>query len=122
MTSYQDILNKISEPTQKEHFQNLVDWVQTQHPDFDQSIKWSQLLFEYNGTFIVGFKPTKNFVSVTSEKGLMAKFADKVEAAGYTATDMTYKVPWTAPFNFDLLEELIQIQLEDKKDLNKYWR
>ncbi|MGO4937544.1 iron chaperone [Fundicoccus sp. Sow4_H7] len=122
MATYEEVLDKIANEKHREYFEAVIAWVQENYPKFNMAIKWSQPLFEFNNSFIIGFTANKHHLSVTSEKGLMAQVNDKVEAAGYATTAMSYKVPWDAKFNYDLLDELIQIQLNDKKDLNRYWR
>lgn len=122
MTTYAEIVEKIQDDAHREKYESAIQWLKDNYPNFKMTIKWSQPCFEQDGTFIIGFKPTKKYFTVTGEKGLMEQVADKAVEAGYEITDMTVKILWDEAIDYDLIKEMIAIQLEDKKDLNKYWR
>lgn len=118
----QKVLNKIDTDEHRRQFSQVITWIAKNYPEFDMAIKWQQPHFEYKGTFIIGLNTAKKHISFFIEKAGIRQFEEAFKKNGYDYTESIYKVKWTDDMNYDLLKEVIDFQVEDKKNLTTYWR
>lgn len=107
---------------QKNKLTEIINWMETNYPDFEPMIKWKQPMFAYKGTFIISYAPYKAHIAVAPEVKTMELFREKIEAVGYETTNNTFKIKYDHPTHFELLKELIEFQKTDKAGWTKFWR
>ena len=71
-------------------------------------------MFTDHGTFIIAFSFAKNHFSIAPEKQRFVPLKN-IQEAGYVYTDNVIKVPWKSVINWELIEQLISFNIEDKK-------
>ncbi|CAD2070680.1 DUF1801 domain-containing protein [Jeotgalicoccus meleagridis] len=108
--------------TKQEKLKEVFDWIEKHYPEFEGQVKWSTPLYVKDGSFMIGIKPSKHHFSVNPEAKGIEKFSEKIKNAGYSHEKMTYKVKYTDDMNYDLLKEIIDFNIEDKKHLDTFWR
>ncbi len=100
----------------------VFDWIEKTYPNLVRRVAWNQPMYTDHGTFIIGFSQAKKHMSITPEGPVMPIFSDKIKAAGYEQTKMLFKIKWDQEVNYDLLAEMIEYNMEDKKDCETFWR
>lgn len=114
-------LDKLGEE-EKKAISKVYDWIEENYPDFEGQVKWSTPLYVKDGSFIIGVKPAKHHFSINPEPKGIEVFSDKIKAAGYSHEKMTFKIKYDQAVDYDLLKEIIDFNIEDKKDLGTFWR
>ena len=79
-------------------------------------------MFSDHGTFIIAFSTSKQHISVAPEAVVLDLFDDEIKEAGYQRTKETFRIKWTDEIDFDLIDKMIEYNIEDKKDMTKFWR
>ena len=122
MTEFIPFLEKIVDAAQRERVESVLNWVQTTYPQLEPRLAWNQPMFTHHGTFILGFSVAKAHLAVAPESVVMARFAKDIDAAGYSRTDMLFRISWKQEVNVDLLSQLIEFNLKDKANITTFWR
>lgn len=122
METFQDYLDTIEEPAHKEKLTEILDWIKQEFPDLNTRIAWNQPMFTHHETFIIGFSTAKKHIAVAPEHAGIMKFAEKIEAAGYTYTSQLFRIQWNQPVNYTLLKEIITFNMEEKAEYTSFWR
>ncbi|MCC2961142.1 iron chaperone [Massilia sp. IC2-278] len=122
MAVWDDFVANIGQPGQRERMRKVLDWVARSFPQLAPRMAWNQPMFTDHGTFIIGFSAAKHHMAIAPESAAIERFAAAIGAAGYTHTPNLIRVPWTAPVDFPLLEQLIAFNLGDKADCQSFWR
>lgn len=110
------------EADERRKVEAVFEWIELEFPQLKQDEKWSTPMYTLNGTYIIGVKPAKQHFSVNPEPKGIEVFSKEIRAAGYTHAKMTYKIKYTDEVNYDLLREIIEYNIEDKKNHTKFWR
>jgi uncharacterized protein YdhG (YjbR/CyaY superfamily) len=50
------------------------------------------------------------------------RFDEDIKKAGYRRTKETFSIKWTDEIDFDLIDRMVEYNIEDKKDMTKFWR
>ncbi len=122
MTEFQPFLEKMTDPAQRERMETILNWVQTTYPQLVPRLAWNQPMFTHHGTFILGFSVAKPHIAVAPEPYPMVRFAQDIDTAGYSRTDMLFRIPWKSEVNYGLLSQLIEFNLSDKANTTTFWR
>lgn len=61
-------------------------------------------------------------MAVAPENAGIEQFAKDIKEAGHSHTKELVRMKWEEPFNYDLLEKMIEFNIWDKKDHTKFWR
>lgn len=122
METFDDYLHTIEHQKQRQLLQNIFSWIETTFPQLEQHIGWNQPMYTHHKTYIIGFSVAKQHLSISPEIKAMAQFSQEIEANGYTQTKNLYRIKWTQPVDYQLLERLIRYNLEDKADCTSFWR
>lgn len=75
-----------------------------------------------HGTYIIMFATAKNHLSILPEEETMVHFADEIAQAGYSASSHLFRIQWTEPVNYELLEKIIEFNIKDKDENSNFWR
>ena len=119
---FQRFLDGIAEPHKKERMHNILDNIKEKFPQLQEEIKWSQPMFTDHGTFIIAFSVAKGHIAVAPESATMRRFEKEIAAAGYSSTRELFRIKWADTVDFDLLYTIIAYNIDDKKDVTKFWR
>ncbi|MGO1923936.1 MAG: iron chaperone [Jeotgalicoccus sp.] len=119
---FKPYLEKIEDEKDRKKVRDVYKWIEDQFPDLQREVKWSTPLYSHHGTFIIGVKPARKHFSINPEFEGIDVFSDKIKKAGYTHEKMTYKIKYSDEVNYGLLKEIIEYNIEDKKDTVKFWR
>ncbi len=117
-----DYLAKIDDPNHRERMEEIFKWILEKFPNLKAEIKWNQPMFSDHGTFIIGFSTAKHHISVSPEEFGMEHFADDIVEAGYSATKGLFRIKWSEPVNYQLLEKMIEFNIVDKAGCTTFWR
>ena len=120
--SFETFLNAISEQNKKDRMEDILDHIKKKFPQLKEEIKWNQPIFSDHGTFIIGFSIAKGHISVAPESVVIDLFKEDIEKAGYNHTKELFRIKWTDEVDHDLLDKLIVYNIENKKDMTKFWR
>jgi len=122
MKTFSDFLQTIDNPDKKQKLAFILNHIQETFPHLQQEIKWNAPMFSDHGTFIIGFSIAKGHISVAPEAVVISKFKKELEAAGYVMSKEIFRIKWTDEVDFGLMEKIVAYNIEDKKDMTKYWR
>lgn len=122
MKEFESFLDKLDDQDVRLKMEDVLQWVSDKYPDLGTAIKWNQPMFTDHGTFIISFSVSKKHVSVAPEAAAIKHFDPDIKEAGHSYTDNIIRIPWNEPMDYKLLEKLIDFNIEDKKDHDKFWR
>ena len=122
MKDFQMFLDSIREPDNRERMENILKYVKEKFPQLKEEIKWNQPMFSDHGTFIIGFSVAKGHIAVAPEAVVIGLFEKEIEEAGYSHTKELFRIKWTDQVDFDLLHKLVNYNIENKKNMIKFWR
>ena len=122
MEVFAKYLAGIDNPDHRDRTEEILAWVANKFPNLEPQIKWNKPTFTDHGTYIIMFAAAKNHLSILPEKETMAHFADEITKAGYSASSHLFRIPWTEPVNYELLEKIIEFNIKDKAEHSNFWR
>ncbi|TDL31069.1 iron chaperone [Jeotgalibacillus sp. S-D1] len=122
MEVFSDYIKGIDDPDHREKFEEVLTWVNDKFPNLDPQYKWNTPMFSDHSTFIIGIDAAKKHMSFAPEEVTMNRFADAIAEAGYSATKGLFRIKWTQTVEYKLLEEIIEFNIQDKKDCSTFWR
>ncbi|ARJ37682.1 iron chaperone [Sporosarcina sp. P21c] len=122
MEIFKQYIAGIDSPEQRHRVEQVLAWVTTTFPNLEPQMKWNTPMFSDHGTFIIGISIAKHHMSISPEPAGIARFADEIAEAGYSATSGLFRIKWNEPIHFGLLEKLIEFNMEDKIDCTNFWR
>jgi len=122
MEVFAEYLGSMNDPQQRERMEHVLSWVGETFSDLVPKIAWNQPMFTDHDTFIIAFSTAKQHLSVAPEKAGIDRFAQQIVQAGYTHTNQLFRIPWKSEVNYELLQEMIQFNLEDKAGCSTFWR
>ena len=56
------------------------------------------------------------------EPAVISLFKKEIEEAGYSYTEGLFRIEWSDKVDFNLLDKIVAYNIEDKKDMTKFWR
>ena len=122
MTLFKTYLDNIDHLLQKERLETIFTFIDQNYPHLKGRIAWHQPMYTYKDTFIIAFSVAKHHIAVSPEQKGIEVFKTALEQANYPATKMIFRIPNEVVLNLDLLRTIIDFNIEDKKDLNSFWR
>lgn len=122
MKVFEDFIAKIDNPEHRARTEEVLAWVSEKYPNLVPVIKWNQPMFTDHDTYIIGFSISKQHLAVSPEEAGVIHFSDQIMKAGYKHTKMLVQFPWNKPFDYELLEKMIEYNIEDKTDCTTFWR
>lgn len=106
---------KVTDPPRQQRLRAIFDRLAKDYPQLVGKIDWCQPLYTDHGTFIIVFKPTKNYLTVSPEVAAMTKFAVAIEEAGYTQIANPFRSSWQQLISYLLLATIITFNRADKQ-------
>jgi uncharacterized protein YdhG (YjbR/CyaY superfamily) len=122
MKDFQMYLYNIANLDKRERMESILNHVKKKFPQLKEEIKWNEPMFSDHGTFIIGFSIAKGHIAVAPEPVVISLFEKEIEKAGYSHTQGLFRIKWTDKIDFNLLDKMIAYNIEDKKDMTKFWR
>lgn len=122
MEAFAEYLDKIANPQHRERLEEIFNWIQQTFPDLKQKLAWNQPMFTDHDTFIIGFSISKQHMSVAPETAGINQFSEDIVQAGYDHTPNLFRIKWTSPVDYVLLEKMIEFNITDKADCKTFWR
>ncbi len=122
MKDFQVFLDRIGEPDKRARMEGILNYIKEKFPQLKEEIKWNQPMFSDHGTFIIGFSVAKEHIAVAPEAVVIRLFENEIAEAGYSHTQELFRIKWTDKVDFDLLSCMVAYNIEDKKDMTKFWR
>ncbi len=122
MKDFQTFLDSIDDPDKRERMDDILNYVKEKFPQLKEEIKWNEPMFSNHGTFIIGFSIAKGHIAVAPEPVVISLFEKEIEEAEYSHTQGLFRIKWTDKVDFDLLYKIVAYNIEDKKDMTKFWR
>lgn len=122
MKEFESYLDGLDNQDLRLKIEEILNWVSDKYPELGRVVKWNQPMFTDHGTFIISFNVSKKHVAVAPETAAIKRFESDIEKAGHSYTDNVIRMKWDEPFNYELLEQLIDFNIEDKKEHDKFWR
>lgn len=122
LDNFADYLTKIDNPIHREQLTGVLQWIIDEFPALETKIAWNQPMFTDHGTFILGLSVAKHHFSIAPEGIVIEKFADKIANANYSTGKQFMRIKWDQAINYDLLRDIIQFNIDDKKDCPTFWR
>lgn len=122
MTTLQEYIATIDQEEHKKKFSELMDSVQAKFPQLQLVFKWNEPMYTYNETFIISFNKTKKHITVSPEVAGIKEFSDRITACGYGQGKSTFRIKWEESINYQLLYEIIQFNLDEKRNYPTFWR
>ena len=122
MKNFQMYLKNIDEQDKREKMEGILKHIKDNFPQLKEKIKWKQPMFTDHGTFIIGFSIAKGHISVSPEIVAISLFEEEIKKAGYTYTKGIFRIKWEDEVDYSLLNRIIDFNIEDKKDMVKFWR
>ncbi|ALS75400.1 iron chaperone [Planococcus rifietoensis] len=122
MNEFEEYLAKIDNPDHRERVEEVLKWVTETYPQLVPRVAWNQPMFTDHGTFIIAFSTAKKHMAVAPEKAAIDRFEQDLEAGGHSSTKQLIRMSWDRPVDYALLGKLIEFNIEDKADYEKFWR
>lgn len=119
---FEEYLNGIHDVTKRDRLAEVLTWIHETYPDLAPVVKWNTPMFTDHGTYIIGVDEAKQHISISPEPAAMTKFSDDISASGYSQTKGLYRVKYTQEVDYQLLKNIIDFNIEDKKQYDKFWR
>lgn len=122
METFEEFLNTIEDVEHRNKLKSILAWVSEKYPYLKQEVKWNQPMFSNEGTYIIGFSTAKKHIAVSPEKAGMVQFGTKINEAGYSSSEMIFRIGWDEKVDYDLLADIIDYQIKDKEGYSHFWR
>src|SRR5690606_26102095 len=100
----------------------VFEWVTGKFPQLEPKLAWNQPMFTDHGTYIICFSVSKKHMAVAPEQAGMLHVRDDIERAGHEHTKEIVRFRWDRPFDFALIEKMIEFNIADKADCSTFWR
>lgn len=122
METFDEYLKAIDDEEMKQKLSDIYQHVEKVFPDLGKRIAWNQPMYTDHDTFIIAFSAARNHISVAPEKAALRQFKEEIEGSEYDLLKETFKIKRAQPVNYDLLDDMIRFNIEDKKDCTTFWR
>ncbi len=122
MSTLDEYLNTLTDDSHRQRVVTVLHWVKESFPTLELRIAWNQPMFTDHGTFIIGFSCAKKHMACAPERAGMMKFNKRFDEMGLDYGKMFIRMPWTDEVPWDLLHDLIEFNIEDKKNCTTFWR
>ncbi|MCD2138521.1 iron chaperone [Salinicoccus halitifaciens] len=122
METFEDYIRTIEDSSREAQFKEIISWIDSNYPELEQEVKWNTPMYTSNGTFILGIDSSKKHISISPEEKTMEFFTEEIEEAGYSQTKGLFRIKYSDEVDYGLLKKMIDYNIEDKKDYDKFWR
>lgn len=85
-------------------------------------IALNQPMFTHHDTFIIGFSYAKKHMAAAPAGRGIEQFTNEFAKHGISHGTIMFRLPWDKPVPYDLLQEIIEFNIADKKEVTTFWR
>lgn len=121
MNQIDEYLANISKENQRAKLSEILKWVTKTFPNLELQIKWKQPIFTDHDTYIIGFSVAKKHLTVGLETRNLQHVAPLLEQNGIKHGTNTFKIVFTDKIPYDLLNQIIEYVIDDKKEITTFW-
>jgi len=100
----------------------ILNFIEETYPMLTPVVKWNQPMFTHHGTYIIGFSKAKKHLNLAPEEPVITKFENALKANQYKRTKMLIQIQDHQSVDLSLLKSMIDFIIEDKIDVNTFWR
>lgn len=122
METFNNYLEAMDHPDYRFKMETILNWIIEKYPMLEQRISYNQLMFVYNGTYILGLSYAKNHIAVSPEGKTMKVYEELILDTGLSHTKNIVRIKWDEPIPYDLIKRFIEFNKEDKKGDTSFWR
>ncbi|MHC1785708.1 MAG: iron chaperone [Christensenellales bacterium] len=122
MSTFEEYLSTLDAPLPREKTAEVLAWVAKTFPELERRIAWNQPMFLDHGTFIIAFSVAKEHLAISPEWVGMQPFMEELKKKGHRPTKMLFRFKWEEPFDYDILQRIIQFNITDKAQCSTFWR
>ena len=121
METLNEYLETMPEIDKREKLESIINWILEEFPQLNLEIKWNQPMFIDHGTFIIAISFARHHMSVSPEKVILDRFAEEIKTSKYKMTKMLFHIKYVQEVDYNLLRNIINASIEEKKDYDKFW-
>lgn len=118
----EEYLDKIEDNQQLEKVKTILSTIEETFPNLELVIKWNQPMFITHGTFIIAISYSKKHISIAPEQAALSEFEEEFTQKGYKRTKEYLLYPWDIQHDLELIKKIVAFNIEDKKDMTRFWR
>jgi uncharacterized protein YdhG (YjbR/CyaY superfamily) len=122
MKEIKEFLNQIEKKELRLMMEEILQWILQTFNNLKVEYKWNQPMFTDHGTYIIGFSVSKKHISVGLEAHELEIFKERIINAGYSHGKMIFRISFNQAIDYDLLKDIIDYNIKDKKDVKTFWR
>ena len=122
ISTLDEYLETIPNDDNRARMVDVLVWVGLTYPELELRIAWNQPMFTHHGTYIIGFSAASKHMAMAPERATMIRFEPVMRERGTDFGTMFAHQPWNKPFDYELLDAFIQLQLAEKQDITSFWR
>ncbi|MCO4096030.1 iron chaperone [Macrococcoides canis] len=122
MEQFNEYLEGIQDKQKIEKISVLFNFIDTTFPELVRVFKWNTPMYTHHDTFILGISYAKAHISIAPENIAMEKFKNEFDSRGYSSTKGLFRIKWNDEVDYELIEKIIRFNIEDKKDIDTFWR
>lgn len=117
-----DYLDNITDDSRTQPLEKILTTIETAFPELELVIKWNQPMFIHHGTFIIAISHSKKHISIAPERYALDMFEETFTQMGYSRTKEYLLYPWNQPMDLELIKKIVAFNIEDKKEMTRFWR
>lgn len=115
-------LNKIEDKDKRIKVSEILNHILNKFTSLKLEYKYNQPMFVDHGTFILALSVATNHISIAPEMKTMKLFKDKIDKSNYSQTERLFRIKFSDEINYDLIDEIVAYNIDDKALYNKFWR
>jgi len=122
MQSFAPYLEKIENQAHRQRMESLLSYIQQRFPTLGMRIAWNQPMFTDHDTFIIAFSIAKAHIAVAPEHKAIEHFSNEIKQSGFSATKELFRILHDQDVPYELLDQIISYNIQDKKECRTFWR
>ncbi|WP_300559100.1 DUF1801 domain-containing protein [Companilactobacillus sp.] len=122
MAVFDEYLNTLDDGDHKLRMIEILDKIHQEFPELGRKVAWNQPMFTDHGTFIIAFSMAKNHISVAPEQAGIEHFKELFDHVGYSYTKQLFRIGFDQEVDYSVLKNVIEFNIKDKTDNQKFWR
>lgn len=122
MDIFQTFIDDIPNPEHKQRVIEVLNHVSKTFPQLEKRFAWNQPMFTDHGTFIIAFSVAKKHMAFAPEWAGIQHFKERMAETGVDHSTMIIRMPWDKAFDYELLDDVIRFNIEDKANCTSFWR
>lgn len=122
MITLQDYLETIQNEQEFIRMNEILMWIDSTYPELTFKYAWNQPMFTHHDTFIIGFSMAKQHLAIAPEVKGIQTFIEQIHASRYSSGSNIFRIKWSEPIDYELLDKIILFNIQDKQLCTTFWR